>query len=102
MRLWRLFYWAKILGALFVVFLVATAVFDVSLAPRSSTSDTDVVNPARPNGEIPGFEEVLHESATEEVGNWISTSVDSSLERLDDIRLELRELGASVGDVVGF
>ena len=94
--------WAKILAAMFIVFLAATAVFDVSLAPRSSTSDADIVDPSQPGEEILGFEKVLHESATGEVGSMLSTTVDGGLERLDDLRLEFRELGSRIGDAVGF
>ena len=101
MRVWRLFYWVRLLASLFVVFIGATAAFDVSLAPESEAANV-VKSKARAAAvDVPEFENVVHESATEDVGGWLSVKLDDGLGRVEALRLRVRDLGSRVGDAVG-
>lgn len=102
MRMWRLYYWARLLVALFVIFIVATAALDVSLAPGTPAANAVTSNGRAAVDELPEFENVVHESAADDVGGWLSTKVDDGLQHIEDLRLEVRDLGSRIGDAVGF
>lgn len=101
MRTWRLLYWTRILAVLFVTFMAATAVFDVSLAPSSNTVEVETPSRSGSPSEVPDVEDVFHEGAADEVGGWLSSAVDGGLQKLESLRVEIRDLGSSVGDAVG-
>ena len=102
MHMWRLFYWVRLLAALFAIFIIATAALDVSLAPEATSANpTPTSNRAAVADELPEFEQVVHEGATDDVGGWLSIKVDDGLNHLEGLRLEVRELGSRIGDAVG-
>ena len=102
MRVWRLFYWVRLLVIAFALFIGATAAFDVSLAPESdAASELNAKGRDAAADRLPEFETVVHESATDEVGGWLSLKIDHGLGRVEDLRLRVRELGSRVGDAVG-
>ena len=101
MRLWRLFYWVRLLGILFVIFIGATAALDVSLAPGSSVATVATTKARAAAPDVPEFEDVVHSGGTEKVGDWLSVKIDDGLQSLEDLRLEVRGLGSRVGGVVG-
>lgn len=102
MRTWRLLYWIRILAVLFVTFIGLTAVFNVSLAPSSNTFEVESSVPPSSPSEIPEFEEVFREGAADEVGGWLSSTVDDGMQQLEGLRLEVRDLGSTIGDAFGF
>ena len=101
MTLWRVFYWARLLFALFAVFIVATAVFNVNLAPQADTETDTPLTRVGDAGDVPEVEVVLHQGGTDKVGGGLSRSVETGLQTLDDLRLAVRDVGSSLGDLFG-
>ena len=102
MHMWRLFYWVRLLAALFAIFIVATAALDVNLAPEPTSANiAPTSGRAAVADELPEFEQVLHEGATDDVGGWLSIKVDDGLNHLEDLRLEVRSVGSRIGDAIG-
>lgn len=101
MTTWRLFYWARLLLILFAVFIVATAVFDVSLAPDAPVVERQSAVEPDPASDVSDVEIVVHEGGTDKVGGWLSRKVDGGLGALEDIRREVRDVGSSIGDRLG-
>ena len=100
MSAWRVFYWTRFLLVLFAVFIVATAALDVRLAPDEVGPQTAAaVSGAR--AEVPDVDVVVYEGGTDKVGGWLSRKVDDGLRGLDDIRLGVRDVSSSLGDLVG-
>jgi hypothetical protein len=101
MTLWRVYYWARLLFALFAVFIVATAVLNVSLAPQVDTETDTPVTRVGDAGDVPEVEVVVHQGGTDKVGGGLSRSVETGLQTLDDVRLAVRDVGSSFGDLFG-
>jgi len=99
MTLWRTFYWARLLFALFTVFIVTTAVLNISLAPQANTEVDALVARVGDAGDIPEIEVVLHQDGTDTVGGGLSRSIDNGLRTLDDLRLAVLDY-ASVNKVL--
>ncbi len=102
MRVWRLFYWVRLLVVLFVIFIGSTAALDVSLAPDSKAVNVTKEKGGKVAPDVPEFEEVVHEGATDEVGGWLSRKIDDGLGQIEGLRLEVRDIGSQIGDAVGF
>ena len=101
MRVWRFFYWVRILVVLFVIFIGATAALDVSLAPGSDAANVATSNGRSALSDLPEFEDVVHEGGTDKVGGWLSVKIDEGLEHIENLRLEVRDVGSRIGDAAG-
>ena len=105
----RLFRIARLLLALAVVFLLVTAIADISLAPSDSNASTpadaaasaDVRRGSTDGEQVPRVSVIAHEGGVGEVDTWVTEKVDGTLSAIEDARLETRSVLTRLGDLIG-
>lgn len=105
----RLFRITRLLFGLAIIFLLVTAIADISVAPSDSNASTAADATSAPNAgrgsaegeQAPQVSVIAHEGGVGKVDTWVSRKIDGTLSAIEDARLETRRVLSGLGDLIG-